>query len=147
MIFYYPILAIINLFICILKNPAAETVQSDLAFLDIGAGHFGQVHLLTCSKMSFSFPRDVVGVAQRAVRKASTNVSSAGREEADQPQTFSADLFEVPVSSYAILYFISAANTPCKTGFFGESVFFESWNTLPAEFFDNFSLAGEVDLL
>ncbi|KAJ0418340.1 fungal-specific transcription factor domain-containing protein [Aspergillus carlsbadensis] len=131
MVIYYPLLAIVNLFIYILKNPAADTVQSDLALLDIGAGHFGHVHLLTSFKVSFSFPRDVARVAQRAARKALTEVSNAGREEADAftSRTFPADLSDVPNAS------------------FGESMLFEIWDTLPADFFDNLSAAGDMHLL
>jgi hypothetical protein len=79
--FYYPMLAIINIFIYILKYPTLASTQSDLALLDIGAGHFGQIHYLTSAYVSFKFPRDIIGLAHRAVDRAkakTANTTSVG---------------------------------------------------------------------
>lgn len=72
--FYYPMLAIINLFIYIIKYPSLTTTTSDLAFLDIGSGHFGHIHQLTSSQVSFRFPREAVALADKAMKRASAHV-------------------------------------------------------------------------
>lgn len=69
--FYFPMLAVINLFVYILKNPTFTTVQSDLAHLDLAAGHFAKIHFLTSSQVSFTFPREIVGLASEAIRMSS----------------------------------------------------------------------------
>ena len=73
--FYFPMLAIITLFVYILKYPRLVTVESDIALLDIGAGHFGQIHCLTSGHVSFQFPREVSVLANRAVRRAAAKVA------------------------------------------------------------------------
>ncbi len=77
-------LAIINLFIHILEYPLLKTTQSDIALLDIGAGHFGQIHHLTSGHISFQFPRQVSVLACKAVERAqanaANNLSSRGTE-------------------------------------------------------------------
>jgi hypothetical protein len=65
-------LATINLFIYILKSPTAPTVQSDIALLDIASGHFGHIYHLTSSHVSFSFPREAIRIAERAVQLSRT---------------------------------------------------------------------------
>jgi hypothetical protein len=65
-------LAVINLFVYILKNPESATVQSDMAHLDLAAGHFAKVRFLTASQVSFEFPREIIGLASKVVRLKST---------------------------------------------------------------------------
>lgn len=65
-------LAVINLFVYILKNPEVATVQSDIAHLDLAAGHFAKVRFLTSSQVSFEFPREIIGLASKVVRMTST---------------------------------------------------------------------------
>lgn len=71
--FYYPIYAVINLFIYVVKNPSLPTAMSDLGLLDVCAGHFGYIEFLTSSQVSISLPRDAASVASRIVRAAKTN--------------------------------------------------------------------------
>lgn len=97
-------LAVINLFIYILKYPTHSTVHSDLALLDIVAGHFGRVHLLTSSQVSFTFPREVAGVASEAVRKAVSRTgepSKGDNQDAYAPDAPSSDITEDLVSVYS----------------------------------------------
>ena len=72
-------LAVINLFIFVLKYPTLQSVQSDLALLDMAAGHFGHIHLLTSSSVSFSFPREVAALAAQAGRKATSKTTDDSR--------------------------------------------------------------------
>lgn len=67
-------LAIINLFVYVLKYPTLATVHSDVALLDIGAGHFGQIHRLTSGHVSFQFPREVSVLASKAVQRAAARI-------------------------------------------------------------------------
>lgn len=73
-------LAVINMFIFILKYPTLKSAQSDLALLDVAAGHFGHVHLLTSSIISFPFCREVAVVADKALRKAASKTNDDVQE-------------------------------------------------------------------
>jgi hypothetical protein len=71
-------LGVINLFIYILKYPTLSSVHSDLALLDIAAGHFGHVKLLTASELEFTFPREIATLAYEVVRRYSKRAESVG---------------------------------------------------------------------
>lgn len=73
--FYYPIYAVINLFIYILKYPGLSTTAADLGLLDVCAGHFGYIEFLTSSKVSVSLPREAANVASRVVKRAKMKAS------------------------------------------------------------------------
>lgn len=66
--FYYPMYAHINLFVYTLQYPNNILAQSDLALLDISAGHFGHLEHITSSTIAFHFPRDSVALASKFVR-------------------------------------------------------------------------------
>lgn len=73
-------LAIISLFVYILKYPTLESAQSDIALLDMGSGHFGQIHHLTSGHVSFKLPREVAVLAYKAVKRAGSNKACVGEE-------------------------------------------------------------------
>ncbi|KAF9887171.1 hypothetical protein FE257_010425 [Aspergillus nanangensis] len=127
-VFYYPMLAIINLFIYILQDPVAFTAQSDLALLDIAAGHFGQVFLLTSSQVSFNFPRDVVRIAERAIRLATTEAADIERVDdiTFTPDTFPSDIFYTQGESM------------------GQDSVFESWGALSQDYLGDIAAAGDM---
>ncbi|KAJ6110206.1 hypothetical protein N7486_002441 [Penicillium sp. IBT 16267x] len=64
-VFYFPILGMINLFISILKSPTSSSVKSDLALLDIGAGYFGHIDFMSASELSISLPKDIATLAAK----------------------------------------------------------------------------------
>ena len=66
--FYYPMYAHINLFVHTLRYPHKPAAWSDLALLDICAGHFGHMEHITSSTISFHFPRDSAALAAKSVR-------------------------------------------------------------------------------
>jgi hypothetical protein len=68
--FYYPMVGVINLFIYILKYPSLPSAQSDVALIDVVAGHFGHMEFITSSELTFPFPREVSSLASRTVKKA-----------------------------------------------------------------------------
>lgn len=70
-------IAILNLFIHILRFPKLPTVQVDLALLDIATGYFSRVELATGASMSFRFVRDLSKCAQDVVSKTPTSLVSA----------------------------------------------------------------------
>lgn len=64
---YYPMYAHINLFIYILKDPALETVNSDLSLLEVSAGYFSYLEFITESQVSFTLPRVTTNIASETV--------------------------------------------------------------------------------
>ena len=75
--FSYPMFALINLFVFILKNPASPLIHSDLALLDMVAGHFGHMEFLTSSLLSFPFARETASLARSSVLRAARTSSEA----------------------------------------------------------------------
>ncbi|OAQ65542.2 major facilitator superfamily protein [Pochonia chlamydosporia 170] len=124
-----PMLAIINLFIYILNHPAQATTTSDLSFLDIGSGHFGHIHQLTSSQVSFRFPREAVALAGRAMKRASAQMHVPTREttHANSPADTCTAIPEDP--------------------FLGMDISPEAWTALSADFFENFNAAGDMIVL
>ncbi|CAH0046653.1 unnamed protein product [Clonostachys solani] len=82
--FYFPLVGLINMFVCVLKNPLNPSTMSNLALMDIVVGHFGYVEFLSSSKLDLSFPREVASYARNLVK----NV----REENDHSNSTSQSL-------------------------------------------------------
>ncbi|KAK7214592.1 hypothetical protein V2G26_002595 [Clonostachys chloroleuca] len=68
--FYFPLVGLINMFVCVLKNPLSPSTTPNLALMDIVVGHFGYVEFLSSSKLDLSFPREVASYARNLVKKA-----------------------------------------------------------------------------
>jgi hypothetical protein len=62
---------LINLFIHILRFPVLSTARSDIALLDVIAGHFAHMEFVTGSELNFPFARNVAALARKTVDKAS----------------------------------------------------------------------------
>jgi hypothetical protein len=60
----------INLFISILSNPCSEVAQSDVALLDMAAGHFAHLEFMTHSELAFPFTREVAAMARATIKRA-----------------------------------------------------------------------------
>ncbi|KAJ5746512.1 hypothetical protein N7520_011694 [Penicillium odoratum] len=73
--FSYPMFALINLFICVLKSPTAPSSNSSLALLDMAAGHFGHMEFITTSELSFPFAREAASLARKVVKAAAQSMS------------------------------------------------------------------------
>jgi hypothetical protein len=65
--FTYPMFALINLFICVLKNMRSDIVHSDLSLLDMAVGHFARLEIVTSYELSFPFGREVASLARQSV--------------------------------------------------------------------------------
>jgi hypothetical protein len=68
--FYYPMVGLINLFVSILKSPASEISQSDVALMDVAAGHFAHMEFITSSELAFPFTREVADLARQTAKHA-----------------------------------------------------------------------------
>ncbi|VUC32619.1 unnamed protein product [Clonostachys rosea] len=67
--FYFPLVGLINMFVCVLKDPLSPSTASNLSLMDIVVGHFGYVEFLSSSKLDLSFPREVASYARNLVKK------------------------------------------------------------------------------
>lgn len=89
-------IALIHLFLYVLEFPTLPSARSDLALLDVAAGYFGQLDMITDSKLSFPFARDIATLASRAVNKAVDVLSGTIN---DSSQDLASDMdFAVEVS-------------------------------------------------
>lgn len=61
---------LINLFVSILIKPTSAAAQSDVALLDIAAGHFGNMEFMTSNELAFPFTREVAAMARATVKAA-----------------------------------------------------------------------------
>lgn len=61
---------LINMFVSILSNPLSKVAQSDVALLDIAAGHFAHLEFITQSELAFPFAREVAATARATVKRA-----------------------------------------------------------------------------
>ncbi|PVH76694.1 hypothetical protein DL98DRAFT_464707 [Cadophora sp. DSE1049] len=79
--FYYPVLGLINLFVHVLKHPAALSSPSDIALMDVVAGHFARLEFASAGELSFSFGRDLSRLARMAVSKSQQALVSNNQRE------------------------------------------------------------------
>ncbi|KAH7385829.1 fungal-specific transcription factor domain-containing protein [Pyrenochaeta sp. MPI-SDFR-AT-0127] len=70
LVFYYPLLGMINTFVSILKTPTADSTSKDIGLIDMAAGYFAYVNHSTDSVLSFSFVHHIGQWARQAVSKA-----------------------------------------------------------------------------
>ncbi|KAJ3545769.1 hypothetical protein NM208_g2356 [Fusarium decemcellulare] len=66
--FFFPLTALIDVFIHVLQNPQESSVESDIALMRIAAGHFSYLEY-TIPEFSFPLTRDLPSLAQVAVRR------------------------------------------------------------------------------
>ncbi|EXJ79926.1 hypothetical protein A1O3_08211 [Capronia epimyces CBS 606.96] len=80
MSFFGPMYALINLFIYILQTPQQSRIQSDLALMDVAAGHFARMQIATDSEVTFTFAKEVAALAHEAVARGSSSRRYSGNE-------------------------------------------------------------------
>jgi hypothetical protein len=104
MAFYYPFIGLINLFVHILKYPGLPSATSDVALMDIGAGHFGRVEYLTSSQLAFPFIREITSLANKMAKKARNRPpEDVALVESQIP--ISSSLMDEPMSSFGVCNF------------------------------------------
>ena len=101
MAFYYPFTGLINLFVHILKYPGLPSAPSDVALMDIVAGHFGRVEYLTSSQLAFPFIREITTLANQMVKKARNRPPEEITLLRPQIPKFSS-LMDEPMSSFGV---------------------------------------------
>lgn len=67
---HHPMGALIALFTHVLKAPGLSTVPSDVMLLDMAAGYFGHLGLISSSELSFPFARGVTDYARKVINRA-----------------------------------------------------------------------------
>ncbi|ETS87776.1 hypothetical protein PFICI_01604 [Pestalotiopsis fici W106-1] len=83
--FYFPLVGLINLFVCIIKDPLAPTAASDLLLLDLVVGHFGYLEWMSSSELNLAFPREVASYARDLVNKAKHKTPSSQQASCTKP--------------------------------------------------------------
>lgn len=79
LVFHYPLIGIINMFVSILKTPVTEDCAKDLDLIDMAAGYFAYLEYTTDSKLFFSFIRNLPQWAREAI--AAITTSDANEKE------------------------------------------------------------------
>ncbi|KAF2827187.1 hypothetical protein CC86DRAFT_369390 [Ophiobolus disseminans] len=74
LVFYYPLLGMINMFISILKAPASESTAKSIGVIDMAAGYFAYLDYSTDSIFSFALIQNLAQWARQAVTTAATRV-------------------------------------------------------------------------
>ncbi|OJJ68239.1 hypothetical protein ASPBRDRAFT_321459 [Aspergillus brasiliensis CBS 101740] len=102
LVLYFPLLSIINLFIYILKYPSLPTTQSDIALIEVAAGHFSRLEYAS-GDLARPFVREITRLA-RAVATAAEGKelppTMSGREADESIQNTRIDPWckDTPVS-------------------------------------------------
>lgn len=65
---HLPMIAAINLFVHVLKDPLSATSGHDIALLDVLSGHFGHLEYACSLDASFSAVRELANIARRSVK-------------------------------------------------------------------------------
>lgn len=68
--------AFINLFIHVLKFSHLPKIQSDVALLNVCAGHFARLEFATDSQVSSAFVTDVAALARKAINSWQLNYTN-----------------------------------------------------------------------
>ncbi|TVY34894.1 putative transcriptional regulatory protein [Lachnellula occidentalis] len=88
LVFYYPVLGLINLFVHVLKHPTAPSAPSDITLMEVVAGHFARLEFASSGELSFSFARELSSLARLAVKKAQQKLLLSGTsKDADVQNT------------------------------------------------------------
>ena len=85
LVFYFPMVGLINLFLYILKYPASPSATGDVSMLDVAVGHFGLLEVTTNSELSYPFAREVARIAYQTVK--SRTAGGVGSTRSQTPAT------------------------------------------------------------
>lgn len=62
-------LAVTVLFCSVMQNPMSPSAQSDVALLDMAAGHFAKLELATSMQVDVQFVRDIADIARHKINE------------------------------------------------------------------------------
>lgn len=85
LIFFYPVLALINVFLHVLRSPSQPSTANNLALVGVAAGHFNYVEFLTKSHISFPYVKEIVNVAQAVSQKAQRQQPQEAMAQSPRP--------------------------------------------------------------
>ncbi|OAL53490.1 hypothetical protein IQ07DRAFT_596528 [Pyrenochaeta sp. DS3sAY3a] len=83
LVFYFPLIGMINLFISVLRAPEGESAMEGIGLLEMAAGHFAYLEYATQSAVSIPCIRSLAHWAREAVSKNLPMVTP--REQSDNP--------------------------------------------------------------
>lgn len=81
MAYYYPLYAVVNLFISLLHDPSLGSSKTDLHLMDVATGYFARLEYSTDSQWSVPLVRDVAILARSAVETNSRAPSHVRSDE------------------------------------------------------------------
>lgn len=70
LVWYYPLIGMMNMFISILKSPAAESITKNIGLIDMAAGYFAYLDHATNDILSFALVQNLAQWARQAVSQA-----------------------------------------------------------------------------
>lgn len=70
LIFFYPLMALLNIFVHVLRYPLQASSADDIALMDIVAGHFGYWEYVSSSRLSFPYVAEIAALARATVQRA-----------------------------------------------------------------------------
>ncbi|OCL02150.1 hypothetical protein AOQ84DRAFT_349537 [Glonium stellatum] len=116
--FFYPLLGLINLFVYVLKFPGLASTTSDLALMDVVAGHFGFLEFASNSKISFPFTAEITSLARATVKKAREKAGGGPEQLGLSPP-----IYPIPEPSVGSLYPLGEVSCPasCNLESFGSN--------------------------
>lgn len=76
--FYYPLVGLVNLLVCVLKDPNSPSVAADVSLMDTVVGYFGYIEFVSSSTLVFPFPRDITFRMRRFIEEANKMQSQEG---------------------------------------------------------------------
>ena len=142
MAFYYPVLALIILFVHVLKHPTAATAQSDIALMDVMSGHLARMEFASSGQIGISIARDLSGLARLAIKRAAQSALSINDEETPSVTVEASFVPYDQLHNQTLDYALDNINM----GDFD----MENWSTLLPSFSPNdmmdFSVDGQHDL-
>jgi hypothetical protein len=74
LVFYYPLLGMINMFVSILKSPAGAATEKNIGVIDMAAGYFAYLDYSTDAIFSFDLVKNLAQWARQAVSQARDQV-------------------------------------------------------------------------
>lgn len=63
-------LAVTALFVSVMQYPMAPSAQSDVALLDMAAGHFAKLEIATAMQVDVQLVRDIADITRRKINEA-----------------------------------------------------------------------------
>lgn len=80
---FFPLLALLNLFIFVLQDPSLPSTSSDITLMEMIVGHFSYLEYETANELRFPFTREIVRLSREVVRRAQSMRNQGGEGKSD----------------------------------------------------------------